>query len=104
MKDITLNSIITDKASQLASFLIEKNAQYGDATTKVANILSILYPNGIQPDQYMEVLVVVRMLDKFCRIATNHKDNKEDAWADLSGYSLLQVAKRALHDKKDLHK
>jgi len=44
----------------------------------------ILYPAGISPAQY-DVLAIVRILDKFFRIATNKHALGENPGKDVSG-------------------
>ena len=65
-----------------------KNSQYGDAFHKTGKILAILYPEGVTPEQYDDMLAVVRILDKLFRIA-NGKQGNEDPWQDIAGYGLL---------------
>jgi len=65
-----------------------KNHQYGDAFHQTGRILAILYPEGVAPEQYDDMLAVVRVLDKLFRIA-NGKQGNEDPWQDIAGYGLL---------------
>ena len=65
-----------------------KNSQYGDAFHQTGRILAILYPEGVAPEQYDDMLAVVRILDKLFRIA-NGKQGNEDPWQDIAGYGLL---------------
>lgn len=65
-----------------------KNHQYGDAFHQTGKILAILYPKGVRPEQYNDMLAVVRVLDKLFRVA-NGKQGNEDPWQDISGYGLL---------------
>ena len=65
-----------------------KNSQYGDAFHQTGRILAILYPEGVTPEQYDDMLAVVRILDKLFRIA-NGKQGNEDPWQDIAGYGLL---------------
>lgn len=69
----------------------EKNKQYGDAFHKSGDFLKILYPNGVQPEQYEDMLALVRVFDKIMRIAHGNQGN-ENAWNDLVGYGLLKSA------------
>lgn len=73
-----LQSIIT---------IISKNRIYGSAYIKVGLILQILYPNGIRPDQYKDMQILVRVMDKMLRITNN--DHTEDPYLDIAGYGLL---------------
>lgn len=69
-----------------------KQAAYGNSFSKSGAILRALYPEGIAPEQYDDVLALTRMIDKFFRIA-NGNQGGEDAWQDLAGYSLLGMAR-----------
>lgn len=65
-----------------------KNKQYGDAFNKSGDFLKILYPDGVQPEQYKEMLALVRVFDKQMRIA-NGDQGDESGWGDLAGYGIL---------------
>ena len=66
-----------------------KNEMYGDAFHKSGDFLKILYPNGIQPHQYKDMLGIVRVFDKQMRIANGNQGN-ENAWNDIAGYGILK--------------
>lgn len=74
---------------KIGQLVDEKQAAYGDSFGKSPRILRILYPEGIKPEQYEDVLAVVRILDKFSRIATDKNALGENPWKDVAGYSLL---------------
>ena len=65
-----------------------KNKQYGDSFNRAGKILEILYPNGVAPGQYADMLTVVRVLDKLFRVA-NGKQGDENPWFDIAGYGIL---------------
>lgn len=67
-----------------------KESQYGSSFSKSGNFLELLYPNGIKPEQYKDMLGIVRVFDKQMRIANGNKGN-ENAWKDIAGYSLLGI-------------
>lgn len=77
----------------LGSLLEEKNKAYGSAFSKSSDVLKILYPNGIDPDQYTDLLLTTRILDKLFRIATDKSAFNEEPWKDIAGYGLLGVYK-----------
>lgn len=83
-----------EKATEIGKLVSEKNKQYGNAINNVDSILKILYPNGISVEQYKDLSVMVRMLDKMFRIAHGNKGS-ENAYNDLCGYGLLM----SLEDK-----
>lgn len=66
-----------------------KNEQYGSSFAKAGEFLKILYPNGINPEQYNDVLVLARIFDKLMRIANGNQGN-ENAWHDIAGYAILK--------------
>jgi len=75
----------------LGQLVDKKNAAYGDAFHKTGGILQILYPEGIKPKQYEDLLAIVRILDKFFRIATHPQDQMgESPWNDVAGYGILK--------------
>ena len=95
---LDLESISRD----VVSIVKEKNREYGSAFQKVSHILSILFPNGIPTNKYHDVAILVRVLDKVCRIASaNDKDVKKDAWLDIVGYGLLRLSEGDLNGVED---
>ena len=72
----------------IGALVDEKNLQYGDAFNRGGCILEILYPDGVRPDQYRDMLGVIRVIDKLFRVA-NGKQGSEDPWQDIAGYGLL---------------
>ena len=48
-----------------------KNEKYGNSFHDSAYFLELLYPNGVDVDQYTDMLTLVRMFDKMKRIATD---------------------------------
>lgn len=72
----------------IGSMVDVKNQQYGDAFNQAGKILEVLYPSGVGPEQYRDMLGVIRVIDKLFRIA-NGKQGNEDPWKDIAGYGLL---------------
>jgi hypothetical protein len=79
-------------ASDLSTILSMKNEAYGNAFDKTTAILTLLYPNGITVEQYKDVHVIIRMLDKISRIARDNDPFGESPYKDLAGYSILALA------------
>lgn len=65
-----------------------KNEAYGNAFHQSGEFLKILYPDGIKPEQYIDMLAVVRIFDKLMRIA-NGNQGDENAYMDIAGYGIL---------------
>ncbi len=106
-------SIIDDEDPELQSFselgldigaLVDrKQLQYGNSVGKTGDILEALYPSGVRVDQYGDLLLIVRMLDKLCRIANRSEDGQdkggESPYSDLAGYSLIGLRKDGKENK-----
>ena len=78
----------------------EKQKAYGDSFGRSGECLRQMFPDGIEPEQYDDLLTIARILDKLFRIANNKDAFEENPWADLMGYSLLSM-KRYIEEKKD---
>lgn len=74
---------------ELGALVDEKQKAYGDSVGKADKIIRILYPGGIGPADISGVLLVVRILDKLSRIATDRDALGEEPWKDIAGYGLL---------------
>lgn len=78
----------------IGSLVTEKNRAYGDSFNQSEKIIKILYPNGVTPDQYQDMLTVIRIIDKLFRIATDKDAFGESPWNDITGYSVLAVERK----------
>ena len=79
-------------AKEIGKLVDQKNAAYGSSFAESHKILSVLYPNGIKPEQYTDALAIVRVLDKLFRIANHKNAFGESPWKDIAGYAILGVA------------
>ena len=87
---------MTDYAAlgqKIGELVQSKNAAYGDSFSNSGKILAILYPNGVKPEQYTDMLTVVRILDKLARVATRKDAFGESPFKDIAGYGILGYAK-----------
>lgn len=80
-------------AQEVGDLVEEKNKAYGNSFGEAGQILRVLYPHGVQPDQYDDLLCVVRILDKLKRIATAKDAFGESPYKDICGYGLLGLVK-----------
>lgn len=76
-------------AENIGAMTAKKNAAYGDSVTTSAEILAILYPDGVSPEDYGDMLLIVRCLDKFSRIANDKHAFGESPWRDIAGYGVM---------------
>ena len=87
-------------AEQIGNLVEEKNAAYGNSFEQAGEFLRLLYPNGIPPEAYGDMLCVVRIFDKLKRIATNKDAFGESPYGDIIGYGLLGLHKDKLAGRK----
>lgn len=85
---------LKDITTELGEILERKNAAYGNSAEDSITFLRLLYPNGIQPDRYQDILYTTRIFDKLKRLATDPDAFGEDAALDLAGYAVLWVRNR----------
>lgn len=81
-------------AHEIAELLEKKNKAYGSSFAKADKFLSLLYPDGIKPEQYGDMLILVRIFDKQMRIATDRDAFGEDPSQDIAGYAILNINRR----------
>lgn len=77
-----------------------KQRAYGDSFGRSGECLRQMFPEGIKPDQYDDLLTIARILDKLFRIANNPKAFEENPWQDICGYAILAM-KRFDNVKKE---
>jgi hypothetical protein len=91
--------VVRDKAKEIGELLSSKNKAYGNSIYVATDVMKILYPNGISPDQIDDALFMVRVIDKMCRISRgNKKAFGENPYKDGAGYFILQWAKSEFED------
>lgn len=81
---------------QIGKEVAYKNKAYGDSFAKSGEIIKILYPDGIKPDQYDDALAVIRIVDKLFRVATDRDAFGESPFRDIAGYGILGAYKSKL--------
>lgn len=87
-----LDTKYEELAIKIGQLVDKKNNAYGDSFNKCGDFLKILYPNGVSPDQYTDLLGIVRVFDKLMRIANKKDAFDENPWKDIVGYGLLRSA------------
>ena len=76
---------------QIGVLVEEKQKAYGDSFNQSQRILEVLFPDGVKPEQYRDLLTITRMVDKLFRIANDKDAFGESPYRDLAGYALLGV-------------
>lgn len=90
----------------LGKLVDAKQRAYGDSVGKTGPIMRVLYPDGIPPEAVDDALLIVRVLDKLNRMASNPKGDLlgESPWRDCGGYALLGMAQHEKRHIEDLRK
>ena len=89
-------------ARDIGTLVEEKNKAYGSAFDKAGDFMRLLYPEGIKPEQYKDMLCTVRIFDKLMRIATSYEGTEErkiEAYSDIMGYALLGLRSSTVENK-----
>jgi hypothetical protein len=73
----------------IGALVDEKNKAYGSSFHHAGEVLKIIYPEGLRPDQYQRMLYTVRVIDKLFRLATQPEAFGENPAKDIAGYSIL---------------
>lgn len=73
----------------IGALVDKKNKAYGNSFHHAGEVLKIMYPEGVRPDQYQRMLYTVRVIDKLFRLATQPKAFGENPVEDVAGYSIL---------------
>lgn len=91
-------------ANKIGTIVDNKNKAYGDSFSQAGTFLKLLFPDGIPPEKYGDMLTIVRIFDKLKRIATDKGAFDEDPFSDIVGYGLLGVHNNNLNREKELEK
>ena len=87
-------------AKDIGLLVKEKQEAYGDSFSKSEEIIKVLYPNGVKPENYRDLLTITRIIDKLFRIATRKDAFGESPYRDIAGYALLGIASDLEEKKK----
>jgi len=81
-----------DVGTTIGTVVDEKNKVYGNSFAESEQYLKLLYPNGIKPEQYKDLITLLRVWDKIKRVATKKDALGENPFADIAGYAILAIA------------
>jgi len=71
----------------------KKQEAYGDSFGRSGAVLREMFPDGIKPNQYGDLLTIARILDKLFRLANNPEAFGESPYRDICGYALLGIGR-----------
>ena len=75
--------------SKVGELVNDKQLAYGDSFGRSGECLRQMFPHGIKPGQYDDLLTIARILDKLFRIANDPDAFDENPYQDIVGYGLL---------------
>ena len=82
-----------DLGKEIGTLVGKKQEAYGDSFGRSGTVLREMFPDGIKPEQYDDLLTIARILDKLFRLANKPKAFGESPYRDICGYALLGIAK-----------
>ena len=82
-------------AAEIGDIVESKQEAYGDSFGQSGAVLRILYPEGLWPEQYDDMLAVARIIDKLFRVATDRDAFGESPFRDIAGYGILGAGRTA---------
>jgi len=86
---------LTEIGFEVGELVNKKQKAYGDSFGRSGECLRQMFPEGIKPEQYDDLLTIARILDKLFRIANNPDAFEENPYQDICGYSLLGMKRYA---------
>ena len=84
---------------EVGKLVADKQKAYGDSFGRSGECLRQMFPDGIKPHQYNDLLTIARILDKLFRIANDPDAFSENPYQDIVGYGLLGM--KRCNSRKD---
>jgi hypothetical protein len=83
------NNIFSELGDSVGDLVNDKQRAYGDSFGRSGECLRQMFPEGINPTQYDDLLTIARILDKLFRLANDPSAFDENPYRDIVGYALL---------------
>jgi len=80
---------------EIGELVEKKQIAYGDSFGRSGAVLRVLYPDGVKPEQYDDMLAITRIVDKLFRVANQRGAFGESPGNDIVGYGLLMAVRHA---------
>ena len=87
---------------EVGKLVHDKRLAYGDSFGRSGECLRQMFPEGIKPNQYDDLLTIARILDKLFRIASDPTAFDENPYQDIVGYGLMGMNRHNSSQSKDL--
>ena len=79
----------SDIGAEVGKLVHDKQLAYGDSFGRSGECLRQMFPEGIEPHQYDDLLTIARILDKLFRLANDPCAFDENPYRDIVGYAIL---------------
>ena len=96
------NNVFSKLGEEVGKLVYDKRMAYGDSFGRSGECLRQMFPEGIKPSQYDDLLTIARILDKLFRLANDPSAFDENPYQDIVGYALLGMNRHNPSDSKDL--
>jgi len=83
------SNIFSQLGDAVGDLVHDKQRAYGDSFGRSGECLRQMFPEGINTDQYDDLLTIARILDKLFRLANDPSAFDENPYRDIVGYALL---------------
>ena len=82
----------------IGALVDRKNAAYGNSIHDTAQIVRIFYPKGMDPEQYDDVMFIIKIIDEmFC--ITTQKDCGKSPYENIAIYAILKCREESCAGK-----
>ncbi len=92
----------SDIGAEVGKLVYDKQLAYGDSFGRSGECLRQMFPEGIKPSQYDDLLTIARILDKLFRLANDPRAFDENPYRDIVGYAILGMNRHNPSSDKDL--
>ena len=92
----------SDIGAEVGKLVYDKQLAYGDSFGRSGECLRQMFPEGIEPHQYDDLLTIARILDKLFRLANDPRAFDENPYRDIVGYAILGMNRHNPSNDKDL--
>lgn len=82
-------NIFSQLGDAVGDLVHDKQRAYGDSFGRSGECLRQMFPEGININQYDDLLTIARILDKLFRLANDPTAFDENPYRDIVGYALL---------------
>tara|TARA_R110000744_G_scaffold166582_1_gene283813 strand:+ start:227 stop:577 length:351 start_codon:yes stop_codon:yes gene_type:complete len=98
---MTNKNIFSELGDAVGDLVHDKQRAYGDSFGRSGECLRQMFPEGINTDQYDDLLTIARILDKLFRLANDPSAFDENPYRDIVGYALLGMNRHLSNPPED---